>query len=54
MVKVFEGVKIHHYRSGNNWDRHGLRNNADELNIYRLFLNANNCFSENYFSFLRV
>ena len=42
-VKVFEAVKIHHYGSGSNSDRHELRNSRDELNIYRLFLNENNC-----------
>jgi len=36
MVKVFEVVKINHYDSGNNSDRHGLRNNRYELNIYRI------------------
>jgi gamma-glutamyl-gamma-aminobutyrate hydrolase PuuD len=33
MVKVFEAVKIHHYGSGSNRDRHELRNSRDELNI---------------------
>lgn len=43
MVKVFEAVKIHHYDSGSNSGSHELRNSSDELNIYRLFLNENNC-----------
>lgn len=36
MVKVFEDVKISHYGAWDNGERHGLRNNEDELNIYHL------------------